>query len=79
MSNIIDRAGRLVIPKNIRDEVKVIAVSELEIDYIGGEIHLRVARTAPRFIRKDGVLFFEGGGGEADIDLAAFINREREK
>lgn len=79
MSITIDRAGRVVIPKSIRDEMNLVAGSELDIDASGNEIRIRVAGAAPRLIRKEGVLVFDGGGGEADIDIAAFINREREK
>lgn len=79
MSITIDRAGRLVIPKSIRDEMNLVPGSELEIDTNGDEIRLRVAGVAPRLIRKEGVLVFDGGGGECDIDIADFINKEREK
>ncbi len=79
MSITIDRAGRLVIPKTIRDEMNLIPGSELEIETDGNEIRLRVAGTAPRLIRKEGVLVFDGGGSGSNIDIADFINKEREK
>ena len=79
MSVTIDRAGRLVIPKKIRDEMNLVPGSELEIDSEDGEIRLRLAGIAPRLIRKDGVLVFDGGGSESDIDIADFINKERDK
>lgn len=79
MAVTIDRSGRLVIPKTIRDEMNLIPGSELEIDTDGNEIRLRVAGAAPRLIRKEGILVFDGGASESDIDIADFINKERDK
>ena len=79
MSVTIDGAGRLVIPKKIRDEMNLFPGTELEIGTEGGEIRLRLAGVAPRLIRKDGVLVFDGGGSETNIDIADFINKERAK
>ena len=78
MSITIDRAGRLVIPKSIRDEMNIVPGTELEIDADGNEIRLRLTGTESRLIRKSGVLVFSGGG-KTDIDIADFINKEREK
>ncbi len=78
MSITIDGAGRLVIPKSIRDELNLVPGSELEIDASGTEIRLRLAGTEPRLIRKNGVLVHHGTG-KADLDIAAFIRAERER
>jgi AbrB family looped-hinge helix DNA binding protein len=78
MSITIDRAGRLVIPKSIRDELNLVPGSELEIDAEGNEIRLRVAGTEPRLIEKDGILVYHGGA-KTDIDIVEFIRSERDK
>lgn len=78
MSITIDGAGRLVIPKSIRDELNLVPGSELEIDASGTEIRLRLAGSEPSLIRKSGVLVHHGAG-KADVDIAAFIRAEREK
>ena len=78
MSITIDGAGRLVIPKSIRDELNLVPGSELEIDTSGTEIRLRLAGSEPSLIRKSGVLVHHGAG-KADLDIAAFIRAERQK
>jgi AbrB family looped-hinge helix DNA binding protein len=74
----IDRAGRLVIPKSIRDELNLVPGSELEIDSVGGEIRLRLPAPKSRLVEKNGFLVFSAGG-ESNIDIADFISKEREK
>lgn len=78
MSITIDRAGRLVIPKKIRDEMNLVPGSELEIDTTGDEIRLRLPVPKSRLVEKNGFLVFSAGG-ESNIDIADFINKEREK
>jgi len=78
MSITIDRAGRLVIPKTIRDEMNLVPGSELEIDLEGGEIRLRLPVPKPRLVEEDGFLIFSSGE-KLDIDIADFINKERDK
>jgi len=48
MSITIDRAGRLVIPKGIRDEMNLVPGSELEIDADGNEIPKEACRESLR-------------------------------
>ncbi len=78
MSITIDGTGRLVIPKKIRDEMNLVPGSELEIESIGGEIRIRVPVSKPCLVKQDGFLIFDGGG-KTDIDIADFINKERDK
>ena len=78
MSITIDRAGRLVIPKTIRDEMNLVPGSEFEIDLEGGEIRLRLPVPKPRLVEEDGFLIFSSGE-KLDIDIADFINKERDK
>jgi len=78
MSITIDRAGWLVIPKSIRDEMNLVPGSELEIDADGNEIRLRLPVSKPRLVEEDGFLIYSGGG-ESNIDIADFINKERNR
>lgn len=78
MSITIDGAGRLVIPKSIRDELNLVSGTELEINATGTEIRLRPAGREQSLIRKSGVLVHHGTG-KADLDIAAFIRAERQK
>lgn len=78
MSVTIDSTGRLVIPKKIRDEMNLVPGSELEIDSTGDEIRLRLPISKPRLLEEDGFLIFDAGK-KSDIDIADFINQERDK
>lgn len=73
----IDKAGRVVIPKTIRDRLNLRPGSELEISLSGNSIRLEAPTGETRLVRKKGVIIF-GGKSESDIDIADFINRERE-
>lgn len=44
----LDRAGRVVIPKDVRDRLSLSSDSELEVEVIGGAIHLTPRRTHRR-------------------------------
>jgi len=76
MTITIDPAGRVVIPKPIRDELCLESGTELEVETRGNEIRLRAPSTESCLVEKRGVLVFDGGEG-SDIDVAEFINRER--
>lgn len=78
MSITIDGAGRLVIPKSIRDELNLVAGSELEISSEAGGILLTVADSAPRLVPKQGLLVHHGSQ-RLDLDVAEFIRNGREQ
>ncbi len=50
MMVVIDRAGRVVIPKDIRDRLSLVADTELEVDLDGVTIRLTVPRPRSRRI-----------------------------
>lgn len=73
----IDRAGRIVVPKSLRDRFGLHPGTELEIEAVADGLHLRARDAAPSFIEKDGVLVHHAGGPPLELDVAAFIRRER--
>jgi len=77
MSITIDQAGRVVIPKAIRDQLHLVSGSELEVDTSGNEIRLRVADLEPSLVQKRGLLIHHGTR-KADLDLTDFLQSERE-
>lgn len=77
MKTTIDKAGRTVIPKSIRDELNLFPGAELEVESLGGEVRLRVTGAESALIRKRGVLIHHGSGA-ASLDIAGFIRGERE-
>jgi AbrB family looped-hinge helix DNA binding protein len=78
MSITIDGAGRLVIPKPIRDELNLVAGSELEISAEAGGILLKVADSEPRLLPRQGLLVHHGSQ-RLDLDVAEFIRAGREQ
>lgn len=51
----IDKAGRLVVPKPMRDALHLKPGAELEIQQEGDAITLRPPQTSPLLIRKNGM------------------------
>ena len=79
MAITIDRAGRLVIPKPIRDRFHLVAGSRLEIETDAEGIRLRPAESGAMSLRRErGLLIHTGDGQTADIDIVEFIRNERE-
>ncbi|MCH8473619.1 MAG: AbrB/MazE/SpoVT family DNA-binding domain-containing protein [Opitutales bacterium] len=76
MKTTIDSAGRLVIPKRLRDEHHLRGGVTVEIlsDHEG--LRLRVPQPTGRLIDKEGVLV-QQADNTADLDATAFINQQR--
>jgi AbrB family looped-hinge helix DNA binding protein len=60
----IDKAGRVVLPKRVRDELAINPGDRLEISIHGSEIILRPTREASGFIRRGQALVFSTGEGD---------------
>lgn len=78
MNLTIDRAGRIVVPKALRERFGLHPGTELEIEAETDGLRLRACHSVPAFIEKEGVLVHHGPGEARQIDVAAFINLERE-
>ena len=57
---ILDRAGRVVIPKTLRDELHLEAGDRLDIESKGDSVTLRPLRTASPLRKEHGVWLFRG-------------------
>jgi AbrB family looped-hinge helix DNA binding protein len=77
MITTIDRAGRVIIPKRLRDALNLGAGAEIDIEAGPDGLRLRAAGAAPRLVTKKGFLVHQGGG-QTDLDIADFIRRQRE-
>ena len=57
----LDKAGRLVIPKVVRDELHLDAGDTLELEFEGQQVTLRPARSASALRKEKGVWVFRSG------------------
>ena len=73
----IDRAGRVLIPKEIRTKLGLSAGAKLVIEaYNNKEIRLRLVQAEPQLVNKDGVLVVQS---VAVDELRGVEKRERER
>lgn len=72
----IDRFGRVVIPKAVRDHLGLKPGSILHIEEINHDILLKVVDHAPQIKIEDGIAVFTG---KAVDDLESVIKSEREQ
>ena len=57
----VDKAGRIVLPKPVRDKLQLQAGDSLELQASGEEITLRPVRAKMRLVREDGMWVFTTG------------------
>jgi len=78
----MDKAGRIVLPKPVRDELQLSPGDELEMELSDDRIVLRPARNG-RMRKVKGVWVFDSGGGAMDPDMVRKtlnkVRRERER
>ena len=72
----LDRFGRIVIPKSVRDSLGLKPGTVLAIEQRDDRVVLRPTDRSPMVEMKDGVLVFTG---EAAEDLADAMRRQREQ
>lgn len=61
----IDKAGRVVLPKQVRDELAIRPGDRLKVSIRGNEVTLRPARETSGFIRRGRALVFSSGEADA--------------
>jgi len=74
MTLAIDRAGRIVVPKTIRDRLGLRPGTELELSTSGDTLHLRPARQQPALLQIRGVWVHQG---VAEGDLTKAVEEAR--
>ncbi len=77
MSITIDKAGRLVLPKPVRDRFNLVPGTALELEVEADGVRLRVARGGSSLRTEQGVMVHHGPAVAA-LDVADFIRGERE-
>ena len=73
----IDRAGRIVVRKSLRERFSLVAGTELEIEARGECLQISRIGAEPALLKKKGILVHHGGD-RANLDVAAFIRAERD-
>jgi AbrB family looped-hinge helix DNA binding protein len=74
MQTTIDRFGRIVLPKKLRDDFNLEPGSQIQIEESGQEIILKPIHGEPNLRLKEGVLVFSGVA-LGDIDKAVEKHR----
>jgi len=77
MKTTIDRSGRLVIPKRLRERFHFGEGATIEILADNDGLRLRLPQATGRLIEKEGVLVQQPHNGSS-LDATAFINRQRD-
>lgn len=75
---VIDKAGRVVIPKSLREELQLAPGDSLELDSRGEQITLRPLRSEAPIRKEDGVWVFRSGK-TTDVSIRALIEEGREE
>ncbi|MCY3622553.1 MAG: AbrB/MazE/SpoVT family DNA-binding domain-containing protein [Gammaproteobacteria bacterium] len=72
----IDHAGRLVVPKSLREQFNLTPGCDLEIEALGDGIRIRRTDAEPALVRKQGILVHHGTTRTA-LDIGDFVRAER--
>jgi AbrB family looped-hinge helix DNA binding protein len=76
MKTTLDRFGRLVVPKDIRDRLGLRPGVEIEIDEKDNEVILKLVDHEPSLMVKEGLLVYSG---KATGDLREAVRAHRDE
>jgi AbrB family looped-hinge helix DNA binding protein len=74
METTLDRFGRIIIPKNVREDMGLEAGAVLRIEKQGEKIVLQPIQGEPQVVEKKGILVFTGGA-VGDVGSALIEHR----
>ena len=77
MTITIDKLGRIVVPKLLRDELNLRPGTVLDVEFDAGGLRLRVPTQGSALVRKDGFVLHHGSG-PVDLNIVEFLRKERE-
>lgn len=72
----IDKAGRLVLPQQVRRHFRLLAGDSLDLEVLADGIFLRTRTRQADLVEENGLLVHEG---EIDGDLAPLVERLRDE
>jgi len=76
MKTTIDGAGRIVVPKAVRDQLHLTPGSELEIDVLDDSVVIRHRYAPEPLVERQGILIHHGPK-PSDIDIVSFLREQR--
>jgi AbrB family looped-hinge helix DNA binding protein len=74
----VDKSGRIVVPKRLRDQLGIRSEAELEITAQSGGIFVRVVDEEPALIKVDGLWVHRGSAGP-EVDWERVIEDVRDE
>ena len=77
MEAVIDQAGRVVLPKAIRDALGLLPGTKVDISPYGAGVQLLPAGRTARLVEEDGVLVAAGDTPVDDDEMFALIDAGR--
>jgi len=75
----LDKAGRVVIPKSLRDELRLAPGDSLTLESDGDNVMLRPVRSASALRREHGIWVFRGGRKLAADETDRALNTLRQE
>ncbi len=76
MRTTIDKAGRLVLPKDARDRLGISPGDQIEIEPVADGLQLTVVHESPRLVREGRLLVFAGGKLQRQVTDAVGEHRD---
>jgi AbrB family looped-hinge helix DNA binding protein len=70
----IDKAGRIVVPKKLRDELQLVAGTRFQIERSGERLIFEPVFSEPQLILKDG-MWVVSGDPVTDVDTSELIRQ----
>lgn len=75
----IDKAGRIIVPKKLRDELHLVPGTRLKVERSGDRLTLEQDFPDPKLEMIDGLWVLNGGPRPAGVDVNALIEEQRER